>query len=284
MLKVQFKDGRQAGLWLVDARVSVGRDSTNKLVINDPSVSPLHVEFVQEKNWWYVEDKGSQHGTYVNGELIPGRFQLRAGDVVKLGKVELMLIESAQASMKGQTPAQKPQTPWMLQGVSGAVRGKFFPITGSTTLGRSDDCGVCIKLDTISRHHCELMAMPNGIRIKDLGSANGTNVNHKKITETLLKPGDQIHLEGAGFLVIGPRVDVEEEDSERTVFKAVAPQPEQPKLESAPATKPQVIAESLPVKATVVHAEPQNRTYLWAVAGAAGVVIAALIILILKAH
>ncbi|HET8704969.1 MAG TPA: FHA domain-containing protein [Pseudomonadales bacterium] len=283
MLKVQFKDGRQPGLWLVDQRVTVGKDSTNKLVINDATVSPLHVEFIQEKNWWYVEDKGSKHGTYVNGELLAGRFQLRAGDEIRLGNVDLVLVDSAQASMKGKPQAARPQTPWMLQGMTGDVRGKFYPLMGSTTLGRADDCGISIKLDTISRHHCELTVGPAGLRIKDLGSANGTQVNMKKITEAVLKAGDKVSLEGISFLVIGPKTEVEEdEDSERTVFKAVEAPPPPPKPELAAATKPQVIAEPVVVSPTVVHAEPENRAWIWAVAGAAVVILGAAVILIMK--
>ena len=63
------------------------------------------------------------------------------------------------------------------------------------TLGRSTDCSVPIRDRFLSRHHAELV-MENGTWfLRDCGSANGTNLNGKRIRETApLVPGDRIGL------------------------------------------------------------------------------------------
>lgn len=53
------------------------------------------------------------------------------------------------------------------------------------TVGRAHDCSVQLPSDllhrAISRHHCLLDINPPVVRVRDLGSRNGTYVNGKKI-------------------------------------------------------------------------------------------------------
>jgi pSer/pThr/pTyr-binding forkhead associated (FHA) protein len=76
---------------------------------------------------------------------------------------------------------------------------KLFPIeAGKTVIGRKEDCGLRIPLGEISRKHAILMVEGSVLTLRDLGSANGTYVNNKRITEQELQAGDHI--------VIGPVV------------------------------------------------------------------------------
>jgi pSer/pThr/pTyr-binding forkhead associated (FHA) protein len=67
--------------------------------------------------------------------------------------------------------------------LTGPHRGIHFTIreTGKLTLGRSEECDVCLRGDPrdlcISRRHCELTFDPPNVFVDDLGSANGTFVN-----------------------------------------------------------------------------------------------------------
>lgn len=74
-----------------------------------------------------------------------------------------------------------------------------FPLhPGATTVGRKEDCTIRIPLSTVSRRHCEIFLEDDALTLKDLGAANGTFLNNRKITEEELEAGDQI--------VIGPVV------------------------------------------------------------------------------
>lgn len=52
-------------------------------------------------------------------------------------------------------------------------------------VGRADDCDIHLPRDyghtDVSRHHCALEINPPEIRVRDLGSRNGTFVNGEKI-------------------------------------------------------------------------------------------------------
>ncbi|MCL6623859.1 MAG: FHA domain-containing protein, partial [Fimbriimonadales bacterium] len=42
--------------------------------------------------------------------------------------------------------------------------------------------------------HAEFVLMPEGLKVRDLGSTNGTLVNGQRVTETILRPGDEVQL------------------------------------------------------------------------------------------
>ena len=68
---------------------------------------------------------------------------------------------------------------------------------GETTIGRSVDCDLHLDNQTISRRHASLASTSQGYVLTDLGSANGTWVNGKKITRHLLRHEDSICFGGA---------------------------------------------------------------------------------------
>ena len=64
---------------------------------------------------------------------------------------------------------------------------------GVNTVGRHDDCTIRIKSSQVSRRHCELFEKKGTLLLKDLGSANGTYVNGKKVQgQQMLEPGDEL--------------------------------------------------------------------------------------------
>ena len=60
-------------------------------------------------------------------------------------------------------------------------------------VGRGDDCDVRLPNTSVSRHHCKFEVGFGSATVSDMGSANGTQVNKKKIDgPTVLNSGDEI--------------------------------------------------------------------------------------------
>jgi tetratricopeptide (TPR) repeat protein len=77
--------------------------------------------------------------------------------------------------------------------VSGDHYGQEFPLRAPTLkVGRFEDSDLCIRDDSVSRNHAEIIKRGKEIVLADLGSLNGTRVNNKQITEQILHPNDQI--------------------------------------------------------------------------------------------
>jgi pSer/pThr/pTyr-binding forkhead associated (FHA) protein len=79
----------------------------------------------------------------------------------------------------------------------GSLSGKGFTLEdrGRYVIGRADDCDIQLSggpyLLGVSRHHCVLALEPGSLRVRDLGSRNGTFVNGENIGQRLgPDPGD----------------------------------------------------------------------------------------------
>lgn len=69
---------------LCGERLTVGRDETCDITVNDINVSRTHAYLVAEGNGWAIEDRGSTNGTFVNDERI-SYLRLIHGDIITVG-------------------------------------------------------------------------------------------------------------------------------------------------------------------------------------------------------
>jgi signal transduction histidine kinase len=79
--------------------------------------------------------------------------------------------------------------------IKGADEGKQFELTEpSHGAGRDSSNKIRLHDTEVSRRHAEFRQTPQGYRLIDVGSANGTFVNGQPIKDVLLQPGDQIQI------------------------------------------------------------------------------------------
>lgn len=275
MLRIHFADNRQSPVWLADERFTLGSDRSNKLVANDAGVAPFHAELLLENRFYYLTDLGTPGGTYVNDEKVGERYQIRSGDRLRLGALELQIVDPAKAGTK---LASAPR--WLLQVVKGENQGHKYHITGSMTFGRSVKCELCFSDAELSRRHAEFYLKGDVLEVKDLASANGLLVNREKVATAVLQPGDQIQLGNTTLLVIGPKVSTPEVvDEDATVFVratdlpvTVAPQPKPSR--PRPAT-PNPLHAAAPVAAAPAREPGKSAWRLSMLLGALGLAIVA---------
>ena len=93
LVVIAAQEGRPAaGTSLqLDAINSIGRDVNNSIVIDDTFVSADHAMLTFRGRAWYIEDRGSTNGTYLNGERVDGLLPLGYGDELQIGQVRLRL-------------------------------------------------------------------------------------------------------------------------------------------------------------------------------------------------
>jgi pSer/pThr/pTyr-binding forkhead associated (FHA) protein len=66
--------------------------------------------------------------------------------------------------------------------VGGPCSGETLEVAGGKLLiGREEDCHLRPESEFVSRHHCALLLDDYTLRIRDLGSKNGTYVNGHRI-------------------------------------------------------------------------------------------------------
>ena len=73
-------------------------------------------------------------------------------------------------------------------------------------LGRVQGCDLVIRDERASRQHAELRTEPaGGVRVRDLGSANGTYVDDRRVEEALLAGGEELRIAGVEIAVLARR-------------------------------------------------------------------------------
>ncbi len=82
---------------------------------------------------------------------------------------------------------------------------------GSSTIGRTTGCTIRVPLPMVSRRHAEIVVENSEILLRDLGAANGTYLNNRRVKEEAVEAGDQIMV---GSVVFTVQVDGLPSDSE----------------------------------------------------------------------
>ena len=77
--------------------------------------------------------------------------------------------------------------------------GMVVAIERGLTIGRSEEAEVCVPFEGVSRQHAALSVSGNDVRLRDLGSTNGTAVNGSEVSEVVLAAGDRIQLGSVEF-------------------------------------------------------------------------------------
>lgn len=87
--------------------ITLGRDITNDIVINDPEVSRHHLRITRDANGFTIDDLGSTNGTFINGQRITAPKSLSNGDMVGLGETVTLGYERARQAPAAAPPPQQ---------------------------------------------------------------------------------------------------------------------------------------------------------------------------------
>jgi pSer/pThr/pTyr-binding forkhead associated (FHA) protein len=132
-----------AAFTLEGDQITIGRDSTNEIVINDAEVSRRHARLTFQGGKYVLEDLGSTNGTFVNGQRLAGPRVLKSGEVVSFGEQIVLVFEAtnidagatvvsprAAAVPPISRPLMQPPPPPM--DYAGSVPASPAPVSGST--------------------------------------------------------------------------------------------------------------------------------------------------------
>ncbi|MGE0431073.1 MAG: FHA domain-containing protein [Planctomycetota bacterium] len=205
----------------------VGRANSCDLPIEDKLASRKHCRLVPGNGGggWMLEDLGSRNGTLLNEKPLQAATSLRAGDRIRIGQVELTFDDSVQHAPH--VPANEPQkqiatpmpeTPSSAEPAFGAP-GTVFELRFSgrcgtsthildgpvTTVGRSEEADIDINEPLASRIHCQFEVKATGIKVVDLESRNGTQVNGDTVNQKFLERTDRVQI-GESIIEVASRL------------------------------------------------------------------------------
>jgi pSer/pThr/pTyr-binding forkhead associated (FHA) protein len=163
----------------------IGSDAQCAVRVVAEKVEPVHAAVLVADGKAVLQVRASAGDVAVNGA--PVRVgELKAGDSVRFGEVELTLQGSGAAHLT----------------LAGA-KGTFALRVGENKVGRSPDNSVAIEDTSVSRNHAAILVLPSGMtRVRDLGSSNGTFINDRRLGERELAHGDKLELGGQQIVLL----------------------------------------------------------------------------------
>jgi transcriptional regulator with GAF, ATPase, and Fis domain len=94
---------------------------------------------------------------------------------------------------------------WRLDVTAGPCTGMSKVLTeGSVRVGSGDQCDVALADPRVSRQHLEIEVLPTGLRVRDLGSKNGTFLHGTRIGEVDLAIAGGVLVLGDSELALRP--------------------------------------------------------------------------------
>jgi pSer/pThr/pTyr-binding forkhead associated (FHA) protein len=215
-MKLVFPNGEHGQVFLHPGPNRIGSDPASAVVLDQAGVLPLHCEIHISGTGANLQVPANGGGVSVNGKPVADIMGLRSGDSLQVGPVlaRFVVVEEARSAVPGNddedanaTRVRMALPKFLLRGLSGAVFSKVYPVTGPIVIGRAAECDISVPADEMSRRHAMLKPTPEGLSVEDLGSANGTFVNDKRVQQGFLAPGDELRLDAVRFVLVAPGLE-----------------------------------------------------------------------------
>lgn len=185
-----------------DQSFVIGRGDDADLIVESPLVSRRHVVLEPAGETCVLQNVG-RNGTFLNGQRVT---EVRASEVTTfvLGAprhgVPVVLVPPGDAADTDQTCRQQGQLPGVHRLTKPRIR-----------IGRLPNNDVVLDDLLVSRHHAELYSLPDGWKIRDRNSSNGTFVGGRRVSTADVAPDDVIAIGRSLLQVRDDRLVVRED-------------------------------------------------------------------------
>jgi ABC transport system ATP-binding/permease protein len=178
---------RSAALMLDSSRLAIHSGGTTigsapeaAIRLAERGVSPLHASVEAASGGHVVIDRGSETGTFLNGERLAAHEprRLERGDSIALGGRLLHYVPGG----GGHTLA--PITP--------VDAGRLRATKDVFTIGRGIECDLTLDHPTVARLHAIVRVKPGRAIVESQESSTAVRVNGRPVRRSPLQPGDQI--------------------------------------------------------------------------------------------
>lgn len=216
-MKLVFPNGEHGQVLLNPGANRIGSDAQGAAVLQHDGILPVHCVIHLTSSGANLQVPAGAGPVAVNGKPIRDIMGLRSGDLLSIGSVmaRFVVVEEAHAVSASESDEDSNATrvrlalpKFVLRGVSGAVFGKIFPITGPVVIGRAAECDISVPADEMSRRHALVKPTQEGLAVEDLGSANGTFINNKRVQQGFLRPGEELRLDAVRFILVAPGMEM----------------------------------------------------------------------------
>lgn len=174
----------------------IGRAGGHDGGLGPTSDSPAVRFCVDRRGVWLTVPEGGR-SVHVNGREVRRMAMLRLGDAI--------FVEGTQMRLVAARPPGDPPDGWrdggdgegadariVLRGVGGRYHGRSFTLERPRLVGRAAEADIRIDEPAFADRHARMEIFRGEVVLRDLGSAEGSEVNGEVVRDALLRPGDQV--------------------------------------------------------------------------------------------
>ena len=206
------EDGPGQEFSLGKARITLGRATTNDIVLSDERMSRLHTRLECSSRGCTLLDLGSSNGSYVN-DIRVERMLLQPGDLIRLGDSQFRferhspLQQSGVTVIDAEADLDKALDEEILPfSVNETSQPRLVVVTPRRTwevplgdidvlsIGRTDENDLVLEHQRVSRRHAEVQRKGGIYVLRDLGSTNGTWQGEERVDQLILQDGDELRI------------------------------------------------------------------------------------------
>ncbi len=226
MLILQLVEYPHNSIKISGDTISLGTNVSNSFVVDHPSISGLHCELAIKGSHVLISDLASTAGTFVNERRISSGFEIHAADIIRMGQIELEVIDDRQhrpdkptnqSASEIKIPSQSEQSapykegsrhkniavatlciirsPSNIKREKNPLKGQQFALyPGSYSVGRNNSNDIVLSEPSISPCHAQLICSKGNLEIDARDPNASLLLNGQKQTHATVCHGDLIKM------------------------------------------------------------------------------------------
>jgi len=214
-MRLTFPNGEHPDV-VEPSRSSLGSGSDSRVRLD--GLADRHAVLANDRRGLWLVIESSEATAHVNARPVSRLAVVRPGDLITLGRVQMLLrseteplpaqLPPASAALTRETTRNSPicSERFLLRGVGGAYYGLSFPLCDPIVVGRGESADLRLDEPTLGDRHARIELHGDRVVLRDLGAGQGegTMLNGVRVRNALLMAGDQLAWEQNRYVLEAP--------------------------------------------------------------------------------
>ena len=230
-MRLTFPNGEHPDV-VEPGRITLGSGSDSRVRLE--GLTERHAVLANDRRGLWLVIESGDAVAHVNARPVSRLALVRAGDLISLGRVQMLLRSEADPKTPQLPPASAAlnrentgnssicSERFVLRGVGGAHYGRSFPLCDPVVVGRGDSADLRLDEPAMGDRQARIELHGDRVVLRDLGTGDGTVLNGVPVRNALLMAGDQLAWEQNRYVLEAPGLSAPVQRHDTTPIPATA--------------------------------------------------------------
>ena len=211
-MQLTFPNGEHDDV-AMHGEVTIGSREGARVHLADAGLAPLHASIVADRRGVWLRVPAGVPGVHLNARPVRRLALLRAGDLLCLDRLRVVLRCDDEPAIERRIPGGPPPamgdalrvaaTRVVLRGLSGRHFGRTYTLTEPRLIGRTASADIRLDDAAVAERHAMVELHGDRVVLRALGG-DGSHVNGTAVRDAVLSPGDQLAIDQHRFVLEAP--------------------------------------------------------------------------------